>query len=458
MSLLKVINPYDQTEVCELPYDDDVAVDAKLFRAVRAQQAWAALPVADRVIRVESGVRWFEEHADEVARDVSRQMGKPLTQARNEVETLLERARHMSSIAAAALAPDILPENDGLVRRIEHVPLGVVVDVAAWNYPLIIAVNVVVPALLAGNAVIVKHSAKTPLCGRAFTDAFASLETDGLVQDVVLDHDGTAALIRDPRVGYVSFTGSTDGGRTVYSTAAKRLLGCGLELGGKDAAYVAEDADIVTTAENIVDGACYNAGQSCCGIERVYVHDRVHDAFLDAARTVMQRYRLGDPLDETTTMGPLASEAALDTLEEHVQDAVSRGTRILLGGSQLTDSPGNFWLPTLLTDVPNDALIMQEESFGPLLPVARVQDDDEALRMMNDCRYGLTASVWTPDAERAERMAASLDVGTVYQNRCDYLDPALPWTGARESGLGSTLSPYGFLGLTRRKAIHRRPG
>ncbi|MAG55668.1 MAG: aldehyde dehydrogenase [Planctomycetes bacterium] len=453
---LEVINPYDQTQVCELPFDDGAALDRKVSAAVDAQPGWAAVPLDERIARVREAVTYFERKAESLATDVTRQMGKPLEQSRDEVRTLLARAAHMLDIAPDALAPDRLPDIDGFRRRIEHIPLGVVFDVAAWNYPLIIAVNVVVPALVAGNAVLLKHSAKTPLCGHAFTEAFASMKPTNLVQDLVLSHEATAALARDSRVSHVSFTGSVDGGRKVYAAAAEGLHGCGLELGGKDAAYVAPDADLAFSADNVVDGACYNAGQSCCGIERVYVHDLVYDEFLDRLHKVMERYHLGDPMDPATTMGPLASRSALRTLEAHVRDAVHRGARVELGGSQLTGSRGNFWLPTLLTNVPNDALIMQEESFGPLVPLARVRDDDDALQRMNDTRFGLTASVWTIDTERAERFAAHLDVGTVFQNRCDYLDPALPWTGARESGIGSTLSPYGYLHLTRRKAIHFR--
>jgi acyl-CoA reductase-like NAD-dependent aldehyde dehydrogenase len=384
-------------------------------------------------------------------------MGKPIREARREVQTFFERAEHMLSIAPATLAPEVLPEKDGLHRRIEHAPLGVVLDIAAWNYPLLIPVNVVVPALLAGNTVLLKHSARTPLCGGHFARALGDPELPGVMASLEIDHDRTAALVADPRaVDYVAFTGSVAGGQAVYRQAASRVLDVGLELGGKDPAYVAADADLAFAAENVVDGACYNAGQSCCAVERVYVHRRVHDEFVDRARSVLQAYRLGDPLEEQTTMGPLASRAALDTLEGQVDDAVRRGARLLLGGRRVPDMRGNFFPPTLLADVPNEAEVMQEESFGPLLPLRAVDDDAEALRLMNDTRYGLTASVWTSDRERAEQFAAELRAGTIYQNRCDYLDPALPWTGVGDSGKGSTLSPYGFYHLTRRRSVHFR--
>jgi len=450
---LRVLNPYDDSEVCALPFDQGDAVERKLAFAHAAQEAWARVPLAQRIEGVRSCISWFEREAEQVARDVTLQMGKPIEQARGEVRTLLERADYMLGIAEEALAPDILDTAE-FRRRIEHAPLGVVLDIVAWNYPLIIAVNVVVPALVAGNAVLIKHSAKTPLCGRAFTQAFSTLEPRGLVDDLILSHEATAAVVADHRIAHVSFTGSTGGGRRVYASAAERLLDAGLELGGNDPAYVAEDADVEIAAAGLVDGACYNAGQSCCGVERVYVHESVHDAFVDHARHAMERYRLGDPTDDGTTMGPLATADSHGTLEDHVRDATRHGARVLLGGGPMNGS--RFWLPTLLVDVPQEATVMGEESFGPLLPVCKVSGDEEAVAFMNDSPYGLTASVWTSDIDRALRLADQLEAGTIYRNRCDYLDPALPWTGWKESGMGSTLSTYGYLGLTRRKAINFR--
>jgi acyl-CoA reductase-like NAD-dependent aldehyde dehydrogenase len=454
---LRIVNPYDQQVVGEVPLDDADALAAKVAAARSAFERWSRLPLGERQARVRAGLDRFRANADTVAREVTLQMGKPIREARREVQTFFERAEHMLSIAAETLAPEVLPEKEGLHRRIEHAPLGVVLDIAAWNYPLLIPVNVVVPALLAGNAVLLKHSARTPLCGGHFARAFGDPELPGLIASLDIDHEQTAALVADPRaVDYVAFTGSVAGGQAVYRQAASRVLDVGLELGGKDPAYVAADADLDFTVENVVDGACYNAGQSCCAVERVYVHRRVYDEFVDRARAALQGYRLGDPLDEATTMGPLASRAALDTLEGQVEDAVRRGGRRLLGGRRLPDTRGNFFPPTLLADVPNEAEVMQEESFGPLLPLRAVADDDEALGQMNDTRYGLTASVWTRDRGRAERFGALLRAGTVYQNRCDYLDPALPWTGVGDSGKGSTLSAYGFYHLTRRRSIHFR--
>ena len=453
---LEVLNPYDQTVVATLDHDEGAVLEAKVAGARGAFERWRAVPLEKRIAQVERGLERLRSASDRLATDVSRQMGKPISQARGEVGTLFARAEHMLSIAPEALAPDVLPAMEGFHRRIEHVPLGVVLNLAAWNYPLIIPINVIVPALVAGNAVLLKHSAKTPLCGRALAEAFGDLEVPHLVQNLVLTHGQTARLIADPRVSHVSFTGSVDGGRAVYREVAKRFLDVGLELGGKDPAYIAEDASLEFAIANTVEGACYNAGQSCCAVERVYVHRKHYDAYLEGARQALASYRLGDPLDEATTLGPLAGQGALAFLEEQVRDAVGRGAHLLTGGVRVAGEAGNFFPPTLLAGVPNRAEVMQEESFGPLLPVLRVDSDEEALLYMRDTRFGLTASIWTRDRERAERFAQGLDAGTIYQNRCDYLDPAQPWTGYNESGKGSTLSRYGYYHLTRRKSIHFR--
>ncbi|MCG3117280.1 MAG: aldehyde dehydrogenase family protein [Candidatus Manganitrophus sp. SA1] len=455
---LKVINPYDQKLLIELPFDRGKEIEGKVAGARKAYERWRRLSLEERARRVEQGLKYFRDHADEIARDITLQMGKPLTQARNEVKGFFHRAEYMLSIAKETLAPEILPGKPGFHLRIEHAPLGVVYNIAPWNYPLLTAVNVVVPALLAGNSVLLKHSPLTPLIGRHFEAAFGELDPPNLVASLILTDRDASQLIGDPRINYVAFTGSVATGTKVYQQAAKRLIDAGLELGGKDPAYVAADADLDFAVENIVDGACYNAGQSCCAVERVYVHHSLYKKFIERAREVMKQYQLGNPIDEKTTLGPLARREALPFLESHVKEGVRRGARLLLGGKRVKGMKGNFFEPTLLADVPNHAKVMQEESFGPLVPVLSVKDDGEALARMNESRYGLTASIWTRDRMRAELIARELEAGTVFQNRCDYLDPCLPWTGARESGIGSTLSQYGFYHLTRRKGIHFRIG
>ena len=450
---LKVTNPYTQKLFAELPFDTNAQVGEKIDRARHAFEEWRRTPLAERIDCVKKGLNYFRINKVAIANEISSQMGKPIVQSHNEFGGFFERAEHMLDIALEALSPDILPAKSGFHRRIEHEPLGVVLDIAAWNYPLLIAVNVVIPALLAGNTVLLKHSAKTPLCGVHFEKAFG-LQTPGLVQNLILNHKQTLDMIREGGVDHVVFTGSVPGGRAIYRAVAERFIDVGLELGGKDPAYIAEDADLEFTVPNVVDGACYNAGQSCCAVERVYVHRNLYENFIERAKVVMRRYCLGDPLAEETTLGPLASPSAPEYLDRQVDDAKQRGAELILGGKQSKNKTGNFYPPTLLISVPNEAEVMQEESFGPIVPVHKVESDQEALARMNESRFGLTASVWTADQERAEWFAARLKVGTVYQNRCDYLDPALAWSGFGDSGKGSSLSTYGFFHLTRRKSIH----
>lgn len=453
---LKVVNPYDQRILCEFPYEEESQIDRKLDASLRVQKVWKKFPLDYRIRQVKIGIERILKDKEIIARDISLQMGKPIREALREVDTFKERAEHLLAIAGEALKPDFFEDQEGVHRRIEHAPLGLVFNIAAWNYPLIIPANVIIPALLAGNTVIIKHSGKTPLCGQHLQRAFGELDPVGLVSNLVLSHSMTARIIRDWRINYVAFTGSVPGGVDIYREAAARLLDVGLELGGKDPAYVASDADLDFTVANVVDGACYNAGQSCCAIERVYVAKEIYDKFLSRAQEIVEKYKQGDPINDSTTMGPLASRPALSFLEKQTRDAVLQGARILHGGKRNDNERGNFFPPTLLADVPNEASVMQEESFGPIIPIQPVLGDDEALAKMQDTRYGLTASIWTSDRQRAERFAAELETGTLYQNRCDYLDPALPWTGVRDSGIGSTLSIYGFRHLTRRMSINFR--
>jgi acyl-CoA reductase-like NAD-dependent aldehyde dehydrogenase len=364
----------------------------------------------------------------------------------------------MASIAEESLADIVLPPKEGFERRIAKEPLGVVLDLPAWNYPLLTAVNAVAPAVLAGNAVLVKHSPRTPLCGEHFARAFAEAGApEGTVQAIFLDYPNTEKLVGDARVDHVLFTGSVLGGHKIQAAARERFLHIGLELGGNDPAYVAPDCDFDKAVENIVDGAMYNAGQSCCAVERVYVHHSLYERFVAAVEPLVRAYVLGDPESDKTTMGPIAQPWHPAELQAFVQDATGKGAKLICGGRPTqVNGRGRFFEPTLLKDVRADARVMNEESFGPLLPIAPVRSDEEALERMNASRLGLTASVWTSDRERADRMARQLEAGTVYMNRCDSLDPALPWSGVKDSGRGVTLSALGFDALTRPKALHYR--
>jgi len=451
-----LVNPATGEPLRDVAYTSERELAAIVTAARAAQREWRRVPVEERVRVVAGMVPAFRAMADRVALDISRQMGKPVTEAAREIETMIDRAETMGRLAPAALADEPLPPKDGFARFVRHEPLGVVLDIAAWNYPLLIAVNVIVPALLAGNAVLVKHARLTPLCADHFVEAFAGTGLPrGLIAAVRLDHQATARLIGSGDVGYVSFTGSVAGGREVYGEVSRRFIDAGLELGGKDPAYVADDANFDFAVANVVDGAFYNAGQSCCAIERVYVARGLFDRFVEAAVALVREYRLGDPEDRTTTLGPLAHERGRRVVEEQVAQARAAGARVLTGG-QRWGSRGFFFEPTVLAGVDHSMAVMHEESFGPVIGIMPVADDAEAVRLMNDSPYGLTASVWTQDMDRATRLMDRLDAGTVYANRCDYLDPMLPWVGVKDSGKGCSLSHLGFRHLTRPKSFHLR--
>ncbi len=453
-----VDNPYTGEIACAVPMTDEAALNQTLADARAAQAKLARMTIDERVQLCQRALEKFEARAEEIAGDITRQMGKPLSQSRGEIKGMAGRWQHLQSIAKEALADIVLPNKEGFERRIVKEPLGVVLDLPAWNYPLLTAVNAVIPAVLAGNAVIIKHSPRTPLSAVHFARAFEEAGAPkGAVSAIFLDYEGTERLVADERIDHVLFTGSVHGGHRIMAAAKDRFLHVGLELGGNDPAYVAEDCDLQKTVENVVDGAIYNAGQSCCAVERVYVHESVYKDFLAAAEPLVRAYVLGDPSDDKTSLGPIAQPWHTKELEEFVTDAVAKGAKLLVGGKATSvGGKGRFFEATMLADVPQSAILMQRESFGPILAVAPVSSDDDALAKMNASSLGLTASVWTKSRERAARMASALEFGTVYMNRCDALDPALPWTGVKDSGRGVTLSTLGFDSLTRPKAIHFR--
>lgn len=457
-SLVHVINPYTEAEAFSVAAIDVVEADAVVARARGAFRLWRDSSVSERMDLCTRFVTAFAEKKESIARDITLQMGRPFSHALNEVNGMLDRGRHMISIAEETLADEYLPEKEGFSRYIRHEPLGVVLDIAAWNYPLLIAVNVVAPAVLAGNAVIIKHSSKTPRCGQAFVDAFASAGApEGLVQHVVADHAVTERLIQHPGVDFVSFTGSVRGGHEVVRSASGRFINVGLELGGKDPAYVCADAPFQFSVENCVDGAFYNAGQSCCAIERIYVEEAIYDEFVEAYAAIARGYVLGDPLDAATSLGPLASKGAPAFLRGQVEEAVSQGGTLAVDPASFgMPKQGWFAAPAVVANAPQGSSLMQEESFGPVIGILPVKNDAEAIALMNDSPYGLTASIWTLDVERARRIGRQVETGTFFMNRCDYLDPALPWTGVKDTGRGATLSHYGLLQLTQLKSMHLR--
>ncbi len=457
--ILQTISPADGSIYVERPLSTGRDIDAALEKAVRAQESWRRVPVAERQEILLKAVDAFVAKRDEIAPEIAWQMGRPVSQSPGEVGGFEERARHMIAIAPEALS-DVRPEQtDGFNRFIKREPLGVVAILAPWNFPYLTSVNGVVPALMAGNAVVLKHSHQTPLCAERFAEAFASAGLpEGLYQYLHLSHGDAETLMADERVGFVNFTGSVPGGHAVQRAVQAKFIATGLELGGKDPAYVRADADFDHAVENIVDGAFFNSGQSCCGIERVYVEKEIFAKFAEAAAELVGRYKLGNPLDPTTNLGPMVRAAAADFVRGQTEEAVKAGATALIDRSRFeADEAGSAYLaPQVLIDVDHTMRVMTEESFGPVVGIMPVNSDEEAVRLMNDSEFGLTASVWTTDEEAALRIGDDLETGTVFMNRCDYLDPALAWTGVKNSGRGCTLSSVGYESLTRPKSFHLR--
>ena len=456
---LKTISPVDGRVYAERTPATAAEIDAALERARKAQREWRAVPVTERASIMERFCAEFERRGQELAVGLSWQMGRPVRFAPSEVRGTLERARFMIGIAPTALADLDAGPKAGFRRFVRREPLGVVFTVAAWNYPYLIAVNSVVPALMAGNAVLLKHSAQTLLAAEAFAACFAAADLPaGLFQVLHLSHQDTERVIGDARIDFVSFTGSVTGGRAVQRAAAQRFVGVGLELGGCDPVYVRHDADLKHAIENIVDGAYFNSGQSCCGLQRIYVHESLYEPFTLGAVELIRQYRLGDPLDPETTLGPVVRSAAADAVRAQIRASMDAGARAAIDEREFAASKAGtpYLAPQLLLDAPAACAVMREEIFGPVAGVMRVRSDAEALAHMNDSAFGLTAAVWTRDAAAAERLGAQLETGTFFMNRCDYLDPALAWVGVKDSGRGCTLSVVGYQHLTRPKSFHLR--
>ncbi|HEV7371569.1 aldehyde dehydrogenase family protein [Arenibaculum sp.] len=457
--VLATVSPVDGRVYVERPLDGPAAVEEALARASRAFRDWRSTPLERRQELLSRAVDAMVARAPAIAEELTWQMGRPVAQTPGEMRGFEERARFMIAAAPSALAPVEPAPKPGFTRFVRREPVGVVAVVAPWNYPYLTSVNAVIPALAAGNAVILKHSHQTPLCAERYAEAFAEAGLpEGVFQYLHLDHADTERLVADPRVGFVCFTGSVAGGRAVRGALSGRFVGMGLELGGKDPAYVRADADLAHAVENLVDGSFFNSGQSCCGIERIYVHARLHDAFVDAFVETTRGYRLGNPLDAGTTLGPMVRAQAADFVRGQVADALRDGARALVDPAGFpAEAPGTpYMAPQVLVGVDHSMRVMREESFGPVVGIMKVGSDEEAVALMNDSDYGLTASVWTRDEEAALALGDRIETGTVYMNRCDYLDPALAWTGVKDSGIGCTLSPLGYEQLTRPKSFHLR--
>jgi acyl-CoA reductase-like NAD-dependent aldehyde dehydrogenase len=456
---LKTISPIDGTVYVERPLASESEIAAAVTRARTAQRDWAALSVTDRARQITRLVDAFVARKAEIASEITRQMGRPIRYTPNEIGGFEERARYMIAAAPTALADLDVGPKPGFRRFIRRVPLGVVLVVAPWNYPLLTAVNAIVPALMAGNAVILKHSHQTPLCAERMVEAGKSAGLPaGLFQFLHLSHDATARLIESPEIDYVAFTGSVPGGEAVERAAAGRFIGVGLELGGKDPGYVRADANLDHAIENLVDGAFFNSGQSCCGIERIYVDAKVYDRFVEGAVALTRKYVLGDPMKPETTLGPMVRASAAAFVRDQTNEAVAQGARALIDAKEFpANREGTPYLaPQILVNVTHKMRVMTEESFGPVVGIMKVGSDEEAIQFMNDSPYGLTAAIWTSDLEAAIRIGDRIATGTCFMNRCDYLDPALAWTGVKHSGRGVSLSSLGYQHLTRPKSFHLR--
>ncbi len=455
----RTITPIDDTLLVERPYASAAEIARAVEAAGRAQIAWKQVSVAERQRLVSRAVDAFVAKKEIIAEEITRQMGRPLGQSPGEIRGFEERARYMIEIAPDALA-DIDPgRKDGFNRFVRREPLGAVFVVAPWNYPYLTSVNAIVPALMAGNAVILKHSAQTPLCADRYAEAFKTAGLPaGLFQTLVLTHDDTSRIIGSPGVDYVAFTGSVAGGHAVMRAAADRFIGAGLELGGNDPAYVRADANLAHAVENLVDGAFFNSGQSCCGIQRIFVDGRVYDRFLEGFIDLTNKYRLGNPLQSETNLGPVVRSKAADEIRKQVGAAVRAGAKTVIDAKKFpADKAGTAYMaPQVLVGAARDNPIMQDECFGPVAAIAKVGSDEEAITRMNDNPFGLTAAIWTSDEEAAIRIGDRVDTGTWFMNRCDYLDPALAWVGVKDSGRGCTLSRVGYESLTRPKSFHLR--
>jgi len=454
---VKIVSPVDGSVVAERPFTEDAALDAAVSHARAAQAAWAQVPVAERAKQVIAFLEALLAMNDEIVPELAWQMGRPVRYG-GEKGGLEERARYMAAIAEQSLAPFVPPEQEGFRRYIKHEPLGLVLVVAPWNYPYLTAGNTIFPALIAGNAVLLKHAAQTLLVGERFQAAYdAAGLPKGLFRNVVLSHGQTERVISSGMVNHVNFTGSVAGGRAVERAAAGTFTTLGLELGGKDPAYVRDDVNLSHAIENLVDGSFYNSGQCCCGIERIYVHEDVYEPFVDGFVDLTRKYVVGNPLDAATTLGPMARSNFADHVRNHVAEALRGGAERRVDMTVDNDRAGSPYLaPEVLTEVNHQMAVMREETFGPVVGIMKVRDDDEAIELMNDSPYGLTASIWTSDGDRAAALGDRIATGTVFMNRCDYVDPGLVWTGVKDTGRGVALSKLGYEYLTRPKSYHLR--
>lgn len=459
MSEIRVISPVDGSVYYRCPRHTTADIEQTLKAAKQIETEWRNLSLNTRKQYMQAMVDYLVSKKEDIATEICWQMGRPVSQAGGEISGFQERAEYMLSIAEQALADYKPAPIDGFTRYVTREPLGTVAVLSPWNYPFLTSVNAIVPALVAGNCVILKHAAQTPQVADRYAEAAKQAGLpEGVLQIIKLSHTDTESLIADTRINGVFFTGSVDAGKAVQSALNDKFIPCGLELGGKDPAYVRADADVEFATENLVDGAFFNSGQSCCGIERIYVDAAVYDEFVDKFVEITRQYRLGKPTEADTNLGPMVKASAATFVREQIAEAVVQGASSLVDeGLFAASKAGTAYLsPHVLVDVTHKMRLMTEESFGPVIGIMKVSGDDEAVELMNDSDYGLTASIWSTDIDVAKELGRRIETGTVFLNRCDYLDPALAWTGVKDTGRGVTLSALGYEHVTRVKSYNLR--
>ena len=459
MSIQKTITPIDNSVYIERPLSSDNEINDILDKSKRSFISWKNTSIDDRIIIINKFIDNLLNLNAEVSKEICWQIGRPITQCGNELRGFEERSRHMVEIAKESLQNIPARKNDEFDNYIYKSPLGVIFVMAPWNYPIITATNTIVPALLAGNTLLLKHSSQTPMCAELLSKAFENTGLpEGVFQFVHTNHESCEKIISDPRISHVVFTGSVRGGQEIKKYIGTRFINVGLELGGKDPAYVRSDADVNHAVENLVDGALFNSGQSCCGIERIYVDQSIYNKFIEGFKSITENYKLGDPSKDDTNLGPVVRQSAAQFIRKQISEAEKQGAKRLIDESKFPISNENncYVAPQVMIGVDHSMRFMMEETFGPAVGIMPVKDHEEARKLMNDSPYGLTASIWTKDLDFAKDFGKQIETGTFFMNRCDYLDPALAWTGVKDTGVGCSLSTLAFDQFTRPQSFHMR--
>ncbi len=455
--MFKTITPVDNTVYLEREYDT-AKIEDTLNNSIKAQKAWASLSVKERVVLISNFVSDFLKRDKIIIEELTRQIGRPISQAAGELRGFKERADYMLTIAEKKLADINVSKDSNFTNYIKRRPLGLVFIIAPWNYPLLTAVNSLIPALAAGNSVILKHSAQTPLCAEQLYQSAKNTLPKDVFNYLHLTHQDSLKIVSDKRINFISFTGSVKAGYEVQKATHTKFINATLELGGKDPAYARYDCDLEKTVANLVDGSFYNSGQSCCGVERIYVDEKIYHNFLELFIANTYNYKLGNPLDAETNLGPVVKISAAEFIQNQMDAAVKKGAKKMIDENKFSfpKQHKNYLVPQVLTNVNHDMDFMMEETFGPCVGIMKVKDEHEAIKLMNDSPYGLTASIWTNDIEIAKKVGDQVQTGTFFMNRCDYLDPALAWTGVKETGKGCSLSEMAYETLTAPKSFHLR--